>query len=102
MENKITSIPMEQRNVLLFETELDTPIVRNIINKLMEQHQGVCGIFIGTDKEGYRFIIGSKTIDCREIAKVLKEKLQARGGGSSAMIQGSVKALESEIKEILL
>ncbi|MBR4026564.1 MAG: hypothetical protein IKJ01_03255 [Lachnospiraceae bacterium] len=102
MENKIASIPIEQKNVLLFEAELDTPIVRNIINKLTEQHEGICGIFTGTDKEGYSFIIGSKTADCREIAKLLKEKLQARGGGSSVMIQGSVKALEGEIKEILL
>ena len=32
IEHKLASIPMQQKNVLLFETELDPPIIRNIIN----------------------------------------------------------------------
>ncbi len=101
MENKIDQIPAEQRDVVLFEADLETPVMRNTVNKLMESHEGICGIFVGSDKEGYNFIIGSKTIDCREIAKALKEKLNARGGGSTAMIQGSVVAKREELEQML-
>lgn len=101
MEHKIEQIPKEQADVFLFETDLETPIMRNIVNKLVECHEGICGIFVGSEKEGYNFIIGSQTTDCREIAKRLKEILNARGGGSTAMIQGSVVAKREELEQML-
>ncbi len=99
MESKLESIPAEQKDVLLFETDLDTPVMRNVVNKLVEQHEGICGVFVGTDTGGYNYIIGSKTVDCREVASALKEKLGARGGGSTQMVQGSVQAKAEDIVE---
>lgn len=99
MESRLAEIPLRQKDVLLFEQDLDTPVMRTVVNKLMETHAGICGIFVGTDEEGYNFIIGSKTIDCREVASMLREKLNARGGGKSQMIQGSLVARAEEIKE---
>lgn len=101
MENKIAKIPPKQRDVLLFERDLETPVMRNVVNKLVEGHDGICGVFVGDDKEGYNFIIGSKSVDCREIATKLREALDARGGGSAQMVQGSVGATVKEINEIL-
>lgn len=101
VEQKIAGIPAEQENVLLFETDLDTPVMRNAINGLVEVHVGVCGIFVEKEEGGYNFIIGSKTKDCREIAALLREKTGARGGGSAAMIQGSLNADEKEIRQLL-
>ena len=37
-----------------------------------------------------------------EIAALLREKTGARGGGSAAMIQGSVTADEKVLREILI
>jgi alanyl-tRNA synthetase len=102
MERKLTEIPSEQKDVILFEKDLDTPVMRNVVNKLMEHHEGLCGIFVGDEIEGYNYIIGSKTIDCRDAAKKLREELNARGGGKSKMIQGSLVAEEEEIKRVLL
>lgn len=102
MEGKLVEIPAEQKDVFLFETDLDTPVMRSVVNKLVEKHHGICGVFVGTDEEGYNFIIGSKTIDCREIANKLKDNLNARGGGKSQMIQGSVVARAEEIKRVLI
>ena len=102
MESKIREIPAEQKDVILFEQDLDTPVMRNVVNKLMENHDGVCGIFVGTDEEGYNFIIGSKTVDCRDLAKELKEKFDARGGGKPQMIQGSLTASEDAIKRSII
>lgn len=101
MESKIAEIPAEQKNVLLFEKDIDTPVMRSVVNKLVEQHNGICGVFVGTDEEGYSFIIGSKTMDCREIAVKLREAFNARGGGNAPMIQGSLKASEECIRTIL-
>ena len=102
MESKIVEIPSSQKDVILFERELDAPVMRNVVNRLMEKHEGICAVFVGTDKEGYNFIIGSKMVDCREIATKLRESLDARGGGKVQMIQGSVVAETEEIKRVLL
>ena len=101
VEQKMKEIPADQENVLLFETDLDTPVMRNAINGLVETHAGICGIFVEKEEGGYNFIIGSKTKDCREIATLLREKTGARGGGSAAMIQGSVSAEEKDLRELL-
>ena len=101
LEQKLKDIPDDQTNVLLFESDIDAPIMRNVINQLIETHPGICGVFSGNEEEGYSFIIGSKEIDCRTIATTLREKLGARGGGSEQMIQGSIKAKAEEISSAL-
>ena len=101
MESKLKEIPDSQLNVVLFEKDLDSAVMRMVVNQLMDKHGGVCGIFTGNDDEGYNYIIGSKTIDCREIATKLREELDARGGGKPQMIQGSVNAIEEDIKRVL-
>lgn len=101
MEGKLAEIPKEQEHVVLFETDIETQVMRNVVNELTAVHSGICGMFVGTEEEGYQFIIGSSTRDCREIAALLREKAGARGGGSAAMIQGSVKAEERELMELL-
>lgn len=101
IESKLTEISAEQKDVILFERDVDAPVMRNVVNKLMNMHEGVCGIFVGSDEEGYNFIIGSKTVDCREIGNKLREKLNSRGGGKSQMIQGSLTASRESIIEVL-
>lgn len=97
MLGKIETIPSEQENVILIEEELDTAIVRNVVNALVDKHAGICGVFVGNDAEGYRFILGSKTKDCRETAAQLREVFGAKGGGSAVMIQGSLTASKEKI-----
>lgn len=101
MQSKIDSLSKDQEDVILFERDLDTPVMRNVVNQLMENHTGICGVFVGDDTEGYNYIIGSKSVDCRELATKLREELNARGGGKPQMIQGSLTAKEDEIKKVL-
>lgn len=101
MEKKICDIPATQKDVLLFERDLEAPVMRYVVNRLVESHDGVCGVFVGNDDEGYNFIIGSKTIDCRQVATKLREELCARGGGSAQMIQGSVSASMEQLYKCL-
>lgn len=102
MESKMMEIPSEQNDVILFERDLDTPVMRTVVNKLMEKHDGVCGVFVGTDEDGYSFIIGSKSIDCRDVAKLLRENFDARGGGKPQMIQGSLIASADAILQSII
>ena len=89
--------PCLSQNALLFADDMDAIAMRNAVNALTEKYIGYCGIFAGNDKTGYRFVIGSKKMDCRELAQKLREHFQAKGGGSSPMIQGSICASEQNI-----
>jgi alanyl-tRNA synthetase len=101
MEAKLKEIPKDQENVYLFENNLDPQVMRNAVNQLVSEHSGICGIFTGDDEEGYRYIIGSSTKDTRTVATTLREKLGAKGGGSAAMVQGSVVAKRETIVSLV-
>lgn len=101
LEYELAKVKKDQKDVLLFLEELDPQIVREAVNTLVKEHDGICGIFTKEEK-GYKFILGSSFVDLRETAKILKEKLDARGGGSKAMIQGSVNASKQAIKQVIL
>lgn len=101
MEHKVAELPEDLKQVVLFEQDLDTPVMRAVVNQLTERYDGICALFVGTDETGYNFIIGSKETDCRNIAALLKERLNARGGGSKVMIQGSLNASQERIEAFL-
>ena len=84
------SSPDETKNVLLFVGELDAIALRNAVNSLTEKYSGYCGIFAGDDANGYRFIVGSSSCNCQELATRMRNELQAKGGGSAPMIQGNI------------
>ncbi|MCI7595772.1 MAG: alanyl-tRNA editing protein [Lachnospiraceae bacterium] len=102
IRHRIAELPQEQNHVLLFERDLETAVVRNVVNELTERHRGICGIFVEKQEGGYQFILGSKTINCKEAALLLNKTLKAKGGGSEIMVQGSVEASKEEIEEVLL
>ena len=101
MEYKVSAIPEDSENAILFEADLETPVVRGVVNGLVEMFAVISAVFVGNDENGYQFIVGSKNKDCRQIAATLREKLSARGGGSDKMIQGSVAATQLQIEELL-
>ena len=101
MEAKLAGIPADQNDVYLFEEAVDAQVMRAAVNRLVEEHAGICGIFAGNDTEGYRFIIGSKEADARVAMQALKDTCNARGGGSQAMVQGSLTGTAEEVKKAL-
>lgn len=84
--------PEEVHHVLLFVGELDAIALRNAVNTLTGKYSGYCGIFAGDDTNGYRFIVGSASCNCQELADRMRRELSAKGGGSAPMIQGNVTA----------
>lgn len=64
--------------------------LRDAVNKLKEKYPNRLIGTISRTQKGYFFIFGSYEIDCNEIAKILRKKFDAKGGGSSDMIQGNL------------
>ena len=76
----------------------DDPVaMREFVNAGMLLAGGVCAAFTGSDADGYRYIIGSRTLDLRAEAKTINAAISGRGGGKPFFVQGSVKASEEEI-----
>ncbi len=96
-ELQLSTIPAEQKNVLLVAEEMEEPQMRGIVNTLTGQHSGYCGVFAGSPETGYRFIIGIAEGDAREALPALRAVAEVRGGGSPKMVQGSVSGIESDI-----
>ena len=94
MEYELSEIDPELENVFLTkEPGIDGSFMRKTVNALAEKHPGYCGIFSGSDSEGYKYIIasGKNGMNAAELQKKLGEKLGAKGGGGAAMIQGSIR-----------
>ena len=94
--------PSEIKHAILFVEPMDDIAIRNLINELVSKYSGYVGVFWGNDTDGYRYIVGSSVLDCREFASVLREKFGAKGGGKAPMIQGNVVASKEQIETILL
>lgn len=101
MEVKMSSLSADSEDIVVFEAELDDNATRNTVNSLMEQFPGVCAVFVGSDDKGYRFIMGSKSKNCREVLAKMKETLEIRGGGTDIMVQGMVMASEEAVRDVL-
>ena len=93
--------PDESNHAILFVEPMDDIAIRNLINDLVPKYSGYVGVFWGNDVDGYRYIIGSSTLDCRELATALREKFGAKGGGKAPMIQGNVMATQAQLKTII-
>ena len=96
------AVPAGQRDVFLFADGIGNLAQRRLVNTLCGTHDGYCGVFIGTDETGYRYIIGAADEkDARVLNTCLNKTCGARGGGSPAMVQGSLKCPEDEIRRAL-
>ena len=92
--------PEAVENVILFVGELDTIALRNAVNDLTSKYSGYCGIFAGNNESGYRFIVGSASRNCQELAARMRQELQSKGGGSVPMIQGTVNTSEENLRTL--
>lgn len=101
MADKVAAVPKEQEHVMFFEDDLDALVMRETVNQLTQKHQGFCGIFAGTDKEGYRFVIGSSQKDCKVLLDDFRKEVEVRGGGSPVMVQGTMMGERKQLEKVL-
>ena len=92
--------PEQTSDAVIFTDITDNVIIRNAVNELMERYSGYSAAFTGSDGS-YRFIAGSKNLDCTELAQKLRTQLKAKCGGNKLMIQGSVDASKEDILKVV-
>ncbi len=91
----------ETENFCIFEEELDMIAARNFVNGAMERCGGVCGAFVGSEEDGWHYILGSRTMDLRMLCTELNRSFEGRGGGRPEMVQGSLKGSREEIQKYI-
>ena len=79
---------------------MDMNLICKYINEGMNHCDGICGAFIGNDKNGYNYILGSKTIDLKNLLKEFHQMFPGKGGGRPEMVQGSVAGDKTSFSNI--
>jgi len=100
MRRKVAQMETGDGNAVIFESEVEQEAAREAVNAMVEKKSGYCGVFIGTDETGYRYIVGRRGGDARVMNALLKERFNARGGGQAAMVQGSVTCTGDEVRAL--
>ena len=95
---KLALIAPAASGILLFEPALDMDGLRALAEGAAQVRGGVCAVFAGRDGEGYKYAAASQSQDMRAFARELNAALAGRGGGSPALIQGSVSASANAIR----
>ena len=83
-----------------FIEDLDKNLQREMVNSLAQRLEGYVGVFAGSDRMGYRFILASRNNDTTKLFDVLKSH-GAKGGGNALMVQGYMKTSQDTIEELL-
>ena len=91
-EERLAALAATDGNTIFFESVLDMNSLRLLVNGAKEKTAGVVAAFLGDDEKGYSYLMASDRYPLRAASSALREALGAKGGGSDAMIQGSVSA----------
>ena len=98
----IMHMSKQDPHCIFTDSDLSVANMKNLFNALAERFEGYVGVFVGNDTEGYRYYAGSSNLDSRDLATSMREKLGAKGGGNSDMIQGRVEANSESISQLFL
>ena len=71
--------------------------VRKLCGAVQAACGGRCAVFAGAE-ESWQYAISQPGGDLRELTKALNARLQGRGGGKPAFVQGSVQTGEEAIR----
>lgn len=100
VQEKISHLPSpaQSTHAILTAKELDAIAARNTANLLVDTYEGYGAVLVGDDAAGYRYVIASRHLDCKQLASDLRKRFQAKGGGSAEMIQGTIKTTGKELE----
>ena len=85
-------------NVVHFETDLESALVRELADRIADCCGGTAAVFSGTDEAGYSFCLVTRTGDLRALGKAMTQALGGRGGGKPNFQQGRVSSTEARIR----
>lgn len=90
------------KHILLFEDEMDKNTARHFVDAGMRLCEGICGIFLGNDRQSYQYILGSQNVDLREFLKAFHGEFPGKGGGKPQMVQGTVTGTKEMLEKYFL
>ena len=104
---KADMIPKDGKPVCIFTDDVEGDSMRLFMNLVLEAGHGVCAIFHGNESDGYRYVIGSREQDGRQInmrdfVKEFNAAFDGRGGGKPEMVQGTARGSEDEMRTWIL
>ncbi len=99
MERKLADMPNDAENYFLFEAEMEKNAARKFVDAGKERCSGICGLFLGSDEQGYQYILGSRTADLKAVLKEFHAVFPGKGGGKGEMVQGTVSGEMEKIRE---
>ena len=85
-------------DVLLFEPEMPPDSLRRLCAAVLSRCGGRCAVFAGSDEGGYKYALGQRDGDLRQLARDLNAALAGRGGGKPDFIQGTAAAPRTQIE----
>lgn len=101
LQYRAQEIPVDEGGkIAVFACDLTGNEPRELMNLLLDKGAKICGVFAGTDDEGYRYVIGSRSEDVRPIGKVMNEAFEGRGGGKPVMVQGTLCGKKEEMEKV--
>ena len=68
------------------------------MNFVLDAGHRICAVLFGNEQDGYRYVLGSRRQDVREMAKEFNSHFDGRGGGKPEMVQGTVRGGKEEIE----
>lgn len=95
---RAVKLASQAEDVIVFEEDLEGEELRILMNLVLDQGNRLCAVFAGNSDCGFRYVLGSRTLDMRPLAKGLNEAFEGRGGGKPEMVQGSVKGNVDEMR----
>ena len=85
-------------NILLIEDTMQAAEIRKCTDTILNTCGGIAALFAGNDTDGYKYAIGERNGDIRELVKKVNKELNGRGGGKPFFAQGFVKADREQIE----
>lgn len=93
-------VPTEENPVVaLYDTPIDA--VRAFANTVTPRTKGVLALLFGDESEP-KLLLSSCTVDLKASLPTLRDALALRGGGTPAMVQGSVGVDETAVRSFFL
>ena len=86
-------------DLVVFDSLLDEVAQRELVNRLAKKAGRLAACFCGSDTEGWRYIIASRSVDLRAAGKALNAAIDGRGGGRPDMIMGRACASSAQIEQ---
>jgi len=86
-------------NICVFENDISIEALRGLVNAGKEKCKDVFVGCLGSDKEGYTYIIGSNGKELSVVCKDINSALSGRGGGRGDMVSGKFATSRKEIEE---